>query len=39
MVLDDELNAFKRTLLGRGLKKDLDERLRFLRSLTRKGSR
>jgi hypothetical protein len=39
MVLDDELNAFKRTLLGRGLKKDLDERLRFLRSLTRKGSK
>jgi hypothetical protein len=33
MLFDGKLNGFERKLLGRGLKMDLDKRLRFIRSL------
>jgi hypothetical protein len=39
MVFDGELSGFTRKLLGKGLETDLDERLRFIRSLARKEAR
>jgi len=39
MLFDGELNGFERKLLGRGLKMDLDKRLRFIRSLAGKEAR
>jgi len=39
MLFDGELNRFERKLLGKGLKMDLDKRLRFIRSLAGKEAR